>query len=449
MRLNSEIDLEITAVTNEGCGVGRADKMAVFVPHTVTGDVVRAKINKVGKNFLSAELIKIITPSKYRIKEKCSQCSECGGCAFWHIDYEKEREIKRGFVRDAFTRIGKLSVPVNEVVFGADEHYRNKAQYPVAENGKTGFYAKRSHKIIPCDDCLLQPVEFSKIQKLIELFVKQYGISVYNEKTGKGLLRHVYVRTSHAGDIMVVLVINGENLPHSNTLIQMLLSVFAEKLKSVMLNINREKTNVVLGYKEKVLYGQRFIEDTVCGVRLRVSPLSFSQVNHNMAEKLYSKAADYANPEGKTVIDLYCGTGALGLSLANRAKSVIGVEIVPDAIKDAEYNAEQNGIKNVRFICADAAKAAAKLRDEGIKSDVVIVDPPRKGCDREVLEIIANNFCPETLVYVSCDPATLARDCKILSELGYKVVEATPVDLFPRTTHIETAAHLVRTASMI
>lgn len=449
MKINSEINIEITAVTNEGCGVGRADNVAVFVPHTVTGDVVRAKINKVSKNFLSADLVKVITPSKYRIKEKCSQCDSCGGCAFWHIDYEKEREIKRGFVQDAFARIGKLYPPVNEVVFGADEHYRNKAQYPVSQDGKTGFYKKRSHEIIPCDDCLLQPKEFSKIQKLTELFVKQYGVSVYNEKTGKGLLRHIYVRTSHIGDIMVVLVINGENLPHSDMFIEMLKSVFGDKLKGVMLNINREKTNVVLGKQEKVLYGQGYIEDTVCGVRLRVSPMSFSQVNHNMAEKLYEYAADYANPEGRTVIDLYCGTGAIGLSLANRAKSVIGVEIVPDAIKDAEYNAKENGIKNARFICADAAKAAQKLRDEGVKSDVVIVDPPRKGCDKEVLEIIANNFCPERLVYVSCDPATLARDCKILSELGYEVVEATPVDLFPRTTHIETAALLVRTVSAI
>lgn len=442
MKLNSEINLEITAVTNEGCGVGRADSIAVFVPNTVTGDIVRAKINKVGKNFLSAEPIKIITPSKYRIKEKCSHASSCGGCAFWHIDYKEELEIKRGFVRDAFTRIGKLSVPVKDVVFGESEHYRNKAQYPVAQGGKTGFFAKRSHTIIPCDDCLLQPEDFSKAQKLIELFVKQYSISVYNEKTGKGLLRHLYIRTSCEGDIMVVLVINGENLPHSEILIDMLKSVFSDKLKSVMLNINRDNTNVVLGKTNKVLYGQGYIEDAICGVCLRVSPLSFSQVNHNMAEKLYKCAADYANPEGRTVIDLYCGTGAIGLSLAKRAKSVIGVEIVPDAIKDAEYNAKANGVENARFICADAAKAAEKLRDEGIKSDVVIVDPPRKGCDKEVLEIIAKNFCPQTLVYVSCDPATLARDCKILSDLGYKVEEATPVDLFPRTTHIESVCLL-------
>lgn len=444
MKQGSEITIDITGVTNEGCGVGRCDGMAVFVENTVTGDRVKAKITKVGKSFLSAQPVKIITPSQYRIKEACHRSSQCGGCAFWHIDYKAECEIKRGFVRDAFARIAKLDVPVREVVFGKTSHYRNKAQYPIASDGKTGFYAKRSHNIIPCDNCLLQPEEFSKITKLVELFVKQYGISVYNEKTGKGLLRHLYVRTSASGDIMVVLVINGENVPHSDALINILLSVFGDRLKSVMLNINRKNTNVVLGKEQKILYGDGYIKDTICGVTLRVSPLSFSQVNHDMAERLYEKAADYANPQGRTVIDLYCGTGAIGLSLAKRAKSVIGVEIVPEAIKDAEYNAKTNGIENARFICADAAKAAEKLRDEGIKSDVVIVDPPRKGCDKEVLEIIANNFCPKTLVYVSCDPATLARDCKVLSELGYIVEEATPVDLFPRTTHIETAAKLVR-----
>ena len=243
---------------------------------------------------------------------------------------------------------------------------------------------------------------------------------------------------------MVTVVINGESLPQSDSLISALSGLLGDKFKSFVLNINREKTNVILGDRCRTLYGDGFITDTLCGVRLRVSPLSFSQVNHDMAERLYKKAAEYAEPDGKTVIDLYCGTGAIGLSLAARAKSVIGVEIVPEAVEDAVINARENGIENARFICADASAAAKELKAKGIKSDVVIVDPPRKGCDRELLSIIANDFCPERLVYVSCDPATLARDCKELATLGYRVEEITPVDLFPRTAHVETVVRLIR-----
>lgn len=434
----------IDGITSEGNGVGRADGMAVFIPCTAEGDRVRAKIEKVGKNFAVGSMLKVLTPSPARIESDCSCFSECGGCCFRHIKYEEELRIKRRFVADAFSRIGKIDHPVGEILSGKSEGYRNKAQYPIDKNGRVGFFAARSHNIIPCSDCRLQPPVFSDIARLFELFIKQFKLSVYNEQTGKGLLRHLYLRTAHNGDIMVTVVINGESLPQSDSLISALSGLLGDKFKSFVLNINREKTNVILGDRCRTLYGDGFITDTLCSVRLRVSPLSFSQVNHDMAERLYKKAAEYAEPDGKTVIDLYCGTGAIGLSLAARAKSVIGVEIVPEAVEDAVINARENGIENANFICADASAAAKELKTKGIKSDVVIVDPPRKGCDRELLSIIANDFCPERLVYVSCDPATLARDCRELAALGYHVKEITPVDLFPRTAHVETVALLLR-----
>ncbi len=443
-----DIEIEITGITSEGSGVGRHNGVAVFAESTAKGDLALVRPEKINKNYIYAKPIKIIKPSSDRITPECNCFGICGGCVFGHINYEAECEIKSGFVHDAFKRIGGIDVCLSPIIAGESKFYRNKAQYPVNCDGKAGFFAKRSHKIIPCDECLLQPKEFTLIKKAVELFIKQYAISVYNEKTGKGLVRHLYIRSSSLDEIMVVLVINGENLPHANALWDILSSALGDKLKSLMININRKKTNVILGDECKVLFGDGYITDELCGVKLRVSPLSFSQVNHDMAEKLYMKASEYAKPEGKTIIDLYCGTGAIGLSIADKAKSVIGVEIVPQAVEDAEYNAELNGIKNTRFICADAATAAAQLRDEGVAADVVIVDPPRKGCDRELLQIISEDFAPERIVYVSCDPATLARDCRILDPLGYRVEKATPVDLFPRTAHVECVASLVRNTSI-
>jgi len=325
-----------------------------------------------------------------------------------------------------------------------------KAQYPVTEDGKAGFFATHSHRIIPCDDCKLQPEEFTITAEIVEKWIKENNVSVYNETQNLGLIRHIYVRKAFALDeLMVCLVVNGKSIPAHNLLIDMLKVAFGEKLKSVQLNINTEKTNVILGKECKVLYGSEYITDILCGVKVRISPLSFYQVNRDMAEKLYYKAAEYAEPSGKNIIDLYCGAGTIGLSMAKEAETVIGVEIIPEAIEDAKFNAENNGIKNARFICGDAKYAAEQLAAEGVKPDVVIVDPPRKGCDIKVLQIIAEDFNPERLVYVSCDPATLARDIKILNELGYCLKEYTPVDLFPRTAHVETVALLVRTDSSI
>ena len=325
------------------------------------------------------------------------------------------------------------------------DRYRNKAQYPVDLNGKAGFYAFHSHRIVPCCDCMLQPEEFKSIIEACENWIKDNNISIYNEENGNGLLRHLYLRKAEkTNEMMLTLVINGDTVPYIDSLIGKLKSVAGDSIKSIQLNINKENTNVILGDKCVTIHGEDYITDILCDVKIRLSALSFYQVNRTMAEKLYKKAAEYAKPNNKNILDLYCGAGTIGLSMAREAKSIIGVEIIPEAVKDAEFNAELNGIENARFICADAARAAEKLAKENIKADVVIVDPPRKGCSADLIDTIANKFSPERVVYVSCDPATLARDIKIFGDIGYKLIEYTPCDLFPRTSHCETVALLSR-----
>ena len=276
-------------------------------------------------------------------------------------------------------------------------------------------------------------------------WIRENNISIYDESQNKGLLRHIYIRIAEkTGEIMFAAVINGNKLPHSEKIVEKLKAVCGENLKSVQININKEDTNVILGEKCEVIYGEKYITDILCGVKVRLSPLSFYQVNRDMAEKLYEKACEYARPEGKNILDLYCGAGTIGLSMAKKAKSIIGVEVVPEAIEDAKVNAQNNQIENARFICSDATAAAQILAKEGIKPDTVIVDPPRKGCTEELIKTIAHEFTPQSVVYVSCDPATLARDLKIFKENGYELVEYTPCDLFPRTSHVETVACLTR-----
>ncbi|MEE1054822.1 MAG: 23S rRNA (uracil(1939)-C(5))-methyltransferase RlmD, partial [Acutalibacteraceae bacterium] len=321
--------------------------------------------------------------------------------------------------------------------------YRNKAQYPVSGEGKVGFYAFHSHRIIPCADCSLQPRIFSKIVAVTEDWIKENNISIYEEEKHRGLLRHIYLRLAEVtNEIMFTAVINGDKLPFADRLIDSLKSLCGENLKSVQININKKDTNVILGDKCEVLYGEPYITDVLCGIKVRLSALSFYQVNRTMAEKLYEKAAEYAKPEGRNILDLYCGAGTIGLSMAGSAKSIIGVEIIPEAIADAEFNARNNGISNAEFICGDATTAANDLKKRKIHPDTVIVDPPRKGCTPELIATITNDFSPERVVYVSCDPATLARDIKIFGENGYSLIEYTPVDLFPRTIHVETVALL-------
>lgn len=445
MQKNQEYILDIEDVTAEGSGVGRADGMAVFVPLTAVGDRAKVKILKVKKTYAYGKLLSLVKLSKSRIDNDCPCFNQCGGCVYRHISYEAERSLKENKVYENIKRIGSVDMKPQPIITGISDRYRNKAQYPLSLDGKAGFYAFHSHRIIPCDDCLLQPEIFSTITEAVTEWASKYDISIYDEQTCTGFLRHIYIRRAEkTGEIMVCLVINGEILPESEALIDSLLSVCGQALKSIVININKKDTNVILGDKCKTVYGSDYITDILCGVKIRLSPLSFYQVNHAMAEKLYEKAREYANPLGKNIIDLYCGAGTIGLSMADSAKSIIGVEIIPEAIEDAKYNAQINGIKNARFICADATQAAEKLAKEGITADTVIVDPPRKGVSAEVIKTIANNFKPETVVYVSCDSATLSRDVKIFSENGYKLVEYTPCDLFPRTAHVETVALLKR-----
>lgn len=442
---NDEFKLNITGYTSEGGGVGKFQGQAIFVENTAVGDEILCHIIKAKKTYAIGKALKIIKPSKSRIEPSCDAFKSCGGCSFGHIKYEDELKYKAQKVEDAFKRIGGLS-PVFRPIISSPEttRYRNKAQYPARrENGilNIGFYAKKSHRVIDGGDCLLQPEDFTKIIEIFKNWINENNITVYNEEIGIGLLRHIYLRKAFAtGEIMVCAVINGVSLPNSEELLEKLKEI--DGFKTLVVNINREKTNVVLGEKCLNLYGDGYITDILCGVKIKLSPLSFYQVNRNGAELLYKKAAEYVAPKpDQTILDLYCGTGTIGLSMANSVKELVGVEIIPEAIEDAKVNAKLNGIENARFICGDASLAAEELKNEGIKPATVILDPPRKGCAEELLKTVAE-INPQKIVYVSCDPATLARDCSRLLTLGYEVKEVTPVDMFPRTHHVESVALL-------
>lgn len=443
---NDEIILEITDYTAEGSGIGKYEGLAVFVPLTAVGDMARVKILKVKKTYAYGKLLELIKPAKTRKENDCPVFSQCGGCAYRHISYEAELAAKENKVYEVVKRIGGVDLKPQPILYNSDYFYRNKAQYPVNSEGKVGFFAFHSHRIIPCDNCLLQPENFSRIIKAAEEWIEKYGISIYDEEKNKGLLRHIYIRQGEATkEIMFVAVINGESLPFENELIEILKTAVGDDLKSVQVNINTKKTNVILGEKCRVIYGEEHIYDILCGVKVRLSPLSFYQVNRTMAERLYQKAMEYAECENKILLDLYCGAGTIGLSMAKKAKEIIGVEIIPQAIEDAKFNAKENGIENARFLCADAAKAAETLASEGLSPQVVILDPPRKGCSEDLIKTVAQKFAPKRVVYVSCDPATLARDIKIFGKLGYNLIEYTPCDLFPKTAHVETVALLCQT----
>lgn len=441
MKKNDIVDILITDISNQGSGVGKYEGITVFVPETAIGDRARVKILKVKSNYCFAKVQELLDFSPCRIENDCAAFPKCGGCAYRHISYDAECDLKENQVYNCIKRIGGIDLKPQKIVSGEYTRYRNKAQYPIDPQGNMGFYAVHSHRVISVCDCLLEPPEFARATEIVSKWIKQNNISVYSEENKKGLLRHFYLRKGFkSGEIMAVMVINGNDLPQKDKFVEVLKSVFGENLKSVCLNVNKADNNVVLGNENICVFGQSFINDALCGVNIRISPNSFYQVNRTMAEKLYGIAKAYAEPKNKTVLDLYCGAGTIGLSMANEAKKIIGVEIVTEAVEDAKRNAAAAGIKNAEFICGDAFAAAKQLEKRGINPDVVIVDPPRKGCDEELLKLIANSFAPQKLVYVSCDEATLARDIAILTRLGYKLMEYTPVDLFPRTAHVETAA---------
>ena len=446
IKKNDITEVDITGYTSEGSGVGHVNGMAVFVAGAAAGSTVEALIIKAKSNYAVGKLKSVIKQSEDAVPSDCSVFPRCGGCVFRHISYEAELRYKEQRVKDAFERIGHLDVNVLPITGGERyNHYRNKAQYPVTtQNGRlvAGFYAPYSHRVIGCRSCLLQPPEFEGILKVIARWAEKYKIPTYDERTQKGLLRHIYIRKGFAtGETMVCLVVNGEKLFKAKELTEALLKE-NKNIKTVLVNRNTEDTNVILGKESDVLYGPGYIEDILCGKRFRISPLSFYQVNHDQAERLYEKAAAYALENGaKTLVDLYCGAGTIGLTMADKVETLIGVEIVPEAVKDAETNAKLNSVTNAEFLCGDAAKAAETLRQRGVTPDVVILDPPRKGCDSALLHTVAD-MGPARIVYVSCDPATLARDCAVLNGLGYTVKEAAPYDLFPRTAHVETVCLL-------
>lgn len=444
---NEVITLEITGMTNEGNGVGRYNGMAVFVPLTAVGDVIECKIVKVHKSFCYGIIMRLITPSPNRIEPDCEVFSRCGGCAFRHFSYSEELIIKQGFVEDSFRRIGKLE-PEFESIAGGEtiDCYRNKAQYPVAEqDGKVicGFYSRRSHRVVSCTDCKLQPAIFCDIINEILDYVNNNSITAYDELSHRGLLRHIYIRRGeHSGEIMVCFVVtsikSGEIfIPLANKLEKK----FSD-IKSVVLNENSQNTNVILGSRLSTIYGSDTITDIMCGNKIEISPLSFYQVNTIQAERLYKIAEEYAGLKGgELLLDLYCGAGTIGLSMAGKVKKVIGVEIVAPAIENAKRNAERNGIINAEFICGDAEKIAEILYGRGERPDVIIADPARKGCTSATLEYMAK-MQPDRIVMISCNHATAARDCAILEKLGYRTVKCRAVDLFPRSTHVESVVLL-------
>jgi 23S rRNA (uracil1939-C5)-methyltransferase len=448
LKKNDEIKLNIEAMTSEGSAVAHHEGMAVFVCGAVPDDEILAHIIKVSKSYAIAKLAEILSPSPSRIESDCPVSDKCGGCSLRNMTYDEELRYKKSRVEDAIKRIGHLDIPIKDII-GADEinHYRNKAQYPVyIENGvlRAGFYAYKSHRIIPCKDCLLQQKEFESCLDAFSNWVKRANISSFDERTGKGLLRHIYLRKApQTGEIMACAVINANSLPKSEILIEELLKV--EGMKSICFNVNKSKTNVILGDKTEVIWGSKTICDILLGRKFEISPESFYQVNRDQCEKLYSKAIQYAALSGsETLVDLYCGAGTIGLSMADSAKQLIGIEIVPDAVENAKRNAKLNSITNAEFICADALNGAKQLQARSIKTDVVVLDPPRKGCDKELFDVI-EMLSPKRIVYVSCDSATLARDLAILDEKGYKALEITPVDMFPRTTHVENVVLIEKT----
>lgn len=450
MNKNDILTLEITAITNEGNGVARHDGMAVFVPFTAVGDVISCRIVKVLKNYAYGRVESIITPSPDRIDNNCPVFGKCGGCSFRHISYAAELSAKEGFVRDAFERIGGLS-PEFLPIKGSDgtEGYRNKLQMPVCrgENGEylCGFFSERSHRVIPVSKCLLQPEQFADITAFVLDAAKRLHISPYNEEKHEGVLRHVFLRRgNYSGEICLCLVAR-KNVPEFKRLAAEVMEAFPE-IKGVVLNINPAKTNVILGETEIVLRGSAVIKDTMCGNTVEISPKSFYQVNTPAAEQLYRQAAEFAQPEGKVVLDLYCGAGTIGLSMADKAAKVIGAEIVPEAVENARKNAELNRRENAEFFCADAGQAVERFSKSGVKPDVIVLDPPRKGCGEAALAACAE-MAPERIVMISCNPATAARDAKRLTELGYKVKQARAFDLFPRTTHVECVVLMTRERS--
>lgn len=434
----------IDGYSSEGLGIARVNGAVVFVPHAVRGEEIDLRITKVMKTSYAGEIVKIHNPSPERMEPECPYAGKCGGCAYRHLTYPEELWAKRQRVQDALTRIGGLELTVEEILGAKNpEHYRNKSQYPVGADGSIGFFQARTHKVVPIRRCLIQTEAADRTAQAVGEWMRRYKISAYDETTGKGLVRHVCVRVNRKGESLCCVVVNGNKVPREPELAAYVTAAVPHTV-GVLLNSNTRRGNVVLGDKYRTLFGRNYLMDTLCGLEFKLSMPSFYQVNRDQAEVLYGKALEFAGLTGnETVLDLYCGIGTITLCLAKAAKRVIGAEIVPPAIRDAKENALRNHVENAEFFCGDAADIAAKLESDGLRPDVVTVDPPRKGLAPEVIASVAA-MGPEKVVYVSCDPATLGRDVKIFREFGYEAKRAAAVDMFPGTAHVETVVLLSR-----
>lgn len=444
LRENNIYTGTVEGYSSEGLGIVRLDGAVVFVPQAVRGEEIDLRITKVMKTCAAGEIVKVKKGSPERAKPECPYYGKCGGCDFQHLSYAEELWAKRQRVQDALTRLGDTDLQVEEIIGAKDPaHYRNKSQYPVGADGAIGFFQARTHKVVPIHRCLIQSEASDRTAEAVGEWMKRYKVTAYDERTGKGLIRHIYVRVNKKGESLCCVIANGKQLPREPELAAYIRAA-APKTVGVVLNTNTKKGNVILGDKYRTLWGQNFLMDTLCGLQFKLSVPSFYQVNRDQAEALYGKALEFAGLTGEeTVLDLYCGTGTITLCLAKQAKRAIGAEIVPPAIEDAKENAARNGIENAEFFCGDAADIAAKLETEGLRPDVITVDPPRKGLAPEVIASVAA-MGPKRVVYVSCDPATLGRDVKIFDGFGYHAVRACAVDMFPGTRHVETVVLLSR-----
>lgn len=455
LKKNDEVIIDIEDIGSDGEGIGKYQGFTLFVKNALPGDRVKVKVMKCKKNYGYARLTKILSASPYRISPVCELAEKCGGCSLMHLSYEKQLQYKQDKVRNCLERIGGFKDEISlEPIIGMEDpyYYRNKAQFPVGKNKEDkiliGFYAGGTHSIMDTSYCYIQAKENEGIIQIIRDFLKEYHINIYEEEKQKGLVRHILTRAGFAtGEIMVCIIINGEELPHKEVLLDRLTQIAG--MKSISLNINKMKSNVILGDKVINLWGEPYITDYIGEIKYQISPLSFFQVNPRQTKVLYETALSYAGLKGKeTVWDLYCGIGTISLFLAGRAKQVYGVEIIPQAIDDAIRNAELNHIKNAEFFVGAAEDILpAKYNEENIYADVIVVDPPRKGCKESLLDTIIA-MAPEKVVYVSCDPATLARDLRYLCDRGYEVKKVQAVDQFPHTVHVETVVVMTKCSSV-
>ena len=444
---NQIYETVITDYTHEGQGVAHIEGCAVFIPNAVAGEKVKVRIEVAKKTWASGKIVEILEKSTHRCNRECPVAKKCGGCDFWHMDYAEESRLKAERVRQCLNRIGGENLETVDILAAPTCYrYRNKAQYPVAaQKGRAyaGFFQAGTHQVVENKRCLILPEETDAVKDAVMDYVNQFRIPAYDEVEHKGLLRHIYVRRGAvSGQVLVCLVVNGRSIPKAHELVGRLKKI--PGFTTLVLSINTRKGNAVLGDEFVTLHGPGYIEDTLCGLNFRLSPRSFYQVNHHQAQRLYEAAISQAEiTKNDTVLDLYCGVGTITLAMASAAGKVIGVEVIPQAVEDAKDNAKRNGIENAEFFCGDAGQAALALEEKGVKADVVVVDPPRKGLNADTIEALAR-FAPRRIVYVSCDPATLARDVALLKERGYRLKNALAADLFPRCSHVESIVTMIR-----